>query len=305
MKASFLFFLFLLCGSAFAANLKFDMLASGQIKATGTEFTESATGNKQVNFYKNGDFLTSITMNPNGSFSYTAPKETFIEADKLTVKVLQYLGKSSHFTKTVAYHYEVEKETIVFTSLEKGQIRAVGSNFTKSFTKLDQVNFYKNGKFLDQVKANANGSFSYTSPANTFTKADKMTVKVLNYLGNGEHFNKSSTYNYVAPVNDTEYIRGCSRMSSAANEAYCLKLKVPAAISAACTLTSSIYNEALCLYYGTNPQTTVACVKYMTSVYNESVCLWTKTLAPETIRYCGTYTTSVASELACIQNAKR
>ncbi len=304
MKALILLLtLVLSIGSAFAAYIDFENLSEGQVRVVGSGFTRSATGNKQVNFYVNGDYLTKITMNSNGSFSYTTKKNEVSNGDQLTVKVLQYNSSQSHFTKTNTYYFKKQTEgSVTVEALDYGQVRVVGKNFVDSKTNDDQVNIYKNGDFLNKVNLNSNGSFSYTSPKNTFTNNDKITVKVLQYYGNGDHAVFTGTYKKVV---DSSYIAACyANTGTYTNEQLCLSLRVPARISYACGAYAGTYsNEATCLKAQTEPETTKACATYMGTYTNEAACLKTKNLSPSIIRDCSVYSWTYAGELACIQNA--
>jgi hypothetical protein len=303
MRFGFLFlFLILNLASAFGANITFENFAFGQMRATGHEFV--GAHNKQVNIYKNGDFLQQIQLNPNGSFSYTTPKNYLNNGDRLTVKVLQYLGNSRHYEKTGVYSFATH--SIEFSSLGDGQMRVVGRNLNDSRSNDKQINFYNNGKYIDHIFMNPNGSFSYTAPMRTFQAGDNFTVKVLNYLGNGNHLQSSAIYK---PAYDDyiEVLRACQQnTSSRANEELCVKLRVPAHISFSCNKnTSSTSNEALCLQVRTNPETARACYRFMSNSSNEEACLKTVNLSPERIEACNLYTSSSSAELNCILNARR
>lgn len=304
MKFSAFFLLFVLTlANAFGANIKFESLASGQMRATGSDFNNGATNNKQINFYKNGKFFEQVNMNSNGSFSYTSPKNTFVKNDIFSVKVLQYISNNKHYEKSATYDFSVANHGLEFTNLDNGQIRVVGKNFNQSLTNDEQVNFYKNGDFIDHIFRNSNGSFSYTTPSNTFNDGDKITVKVLNYLGNGKHFTETSTYK-VSYEDNYDYIEGCYKNTGTySNEELCLRLKVPARISKGCGLyTATFDNEAICLTVRTEPDTAKACFKYMGTYSNEAACLKTKNLSPAIIKQCGNATT-YSGELTCIQTA--
>lgn len=307
MKFTMFFVVLLLTmASAFAANIKFESLASGQMRATGSEFT-AGNRNNQINFYKNGQYFEKTKLNPNGSFSYTSSKDLFRKNDRLTVKVLQYVSNSIHFEKTGVYDYVVETHSLEFKPLPNGQVTIVGKEFTKEGANNDQVNFYNNGDYIDHVFMNSNGSFSYTAPMKTFKMGDKLTVKVLNYLGNGQHFEKTVVYRYNDQPDNNDYVRGCyTNTSTYANEALCMQLRVPFAISQGCgAYTSTHSNESVCLRVRTVPATAKACKQFMGTFSNEEVCLRTINLAPAKIENCGRFTSSYAAELSCIYNASR
>jgi len=304
--ATFFLVLLMTMASAFAATIKFESLASGQMRATGFEFTQGARSN-QINFYKNGQYFEKTKLNPNGSFSYTSAKELFKKNDKLTVKVLQYVSNSVHFEKTGLYDFVAETHTLDFKTLPNGQMTIVGKEFSKEGANNDQVNFYNNGDYIDHVFINANGSFSYTAPVKTFKNGDKLTVKVLNYLESGKHFEKTVEYKFNDEPTNNDYVRGCySHTTSYSNEALCLQLRVPFPISQSCAAyTSSYSNEAVCLKVRTVPATAKACKLFMGSYSNEEVCLRTINLSPAKIENCGRYTSSYSAELTCILNASR
>lgn len=206
MKSLTILLTFLLSlASAFAAQIDFKSLASGQFQITGSDFNRSATNNKQVNIYKNGDYIEQIQLNRNGSFSYTSPKDTFKQQDQITVKVLQYISQSQHFEKSAFYNFSHGNHSIEFTSLSNGQMTAVGRNFNSPYVNNKQVNFYKNGDFFAQIFLNDNGSFSYTTPARTFRDNDKFTIKVLQYIGTDKHFEKTGTYQFNSNPVPTNY----------------------------------------------------------------------------------------------------
>lgn len=308
-------------GSALAAYIDFDSLSNGQMRAEGKGFTSSATRNRQVNIYKNGDFQTQINLNSNGSFSYTSPRNTFSKRDTMTVKVLQYHSNSRHYEQSAAYNYDnggynpgYGRHSIEFRELSNGQMTAVGKNFNRPYSNNNQVNFYKNDKFFADITMNDNGSFSYTAPARTFRRGDTFTVKVLQYLGNGKHYEESARYNndddhdhgggHNPGHGNNDYVRTCALYTSTrALEAICIENRVPANVAYACfKSTSSQQNEGICLRTRTNPETTVACKQYMSTQQTEAACLRKKDLSLNTIRNCS-YASTIALELRCIENA--
>lgn len=295
-------FLILSLASAFGAHISFDNLPSGQMRAAGVGFERAH--NRQVNIYKNKDFIQQIQINANGSFSYTTPKNLLRNGDRLTVKVLQFIGSSQHFERTGVYSFA--QHSIEFSSLAEGQMRVVGRNLTDSKSHDKQINFYNNGKYFDHVFINANGSFSYTAPMRTFQAGDNFTVKVLNYLGNGNHLQSSATYK---PAYDDyiDVLRSCSQNTSTqATEELCIQLRVPAHISASCKVnTSTLSTESLCLRVRTSPETARACKRFMSTVSTETACLKTVNLAPSKIEACKLYTRTVSAELECIQTVSR
>ncbi len=299
----FLFAFILSIASSFAQNIRFESLSEGRIKATGTGFYDSATGNRQVNFYHNGKFITQINMDYNGSFTYTSRSYSFQNNDTLTVKVLQYISHNTHYERTGSYYYRPGPSTderLTFTSLPNGQMRVVGRNLGDRYAD-GQVNFYRNDRYFAQIRMNANGSFSYTSPMNTFYRGDRFTVKVLQYWGSGRHLESSQTYFGETP--DDDYVVACTRnATNYANQRLCIELRVPSHISYACgndTRTSE--NEAICLRYRSAPEKTTACHEYMRTIYNEASCLKIQGLTPSRIRHCGISSRDEQEELRCIR----
>jgi hypothetical protein len=301
-KLAILLTLLLSVSSAFAAFIDFKSMENGQIRVTGTGFTRSATNNKQVNIYKNDSYVTKISLNSNGSFSYTTTRNLLENDDRFTVKVLQYYSNKKHFERTSSYFFKKKEDgNVTMEDLSNGQIRIVGKGFTDAHTNDDQVNFYKNGDFFKSIFLNSNGSFSYTTPKNTFKYSDKLTVKVLQYYGHGEHAIFKGIYKFKKI--DSTYKAACYKNTSTyTNERLCLNLRVPSRVSYACgNYTGTYSNETTCLKTKTNPETTKACSKYMGTYTNEAACLKTKNLSPSSIKNCSLTTWSYSSELRCIQ----
>ncbi|MCB9094487.1 MAG: hypothetical protein H6621_05390 [Halobacteriovoraceae bacterium] len=94
------------------------------------------------------------------------------------------------FFLTFITSFAVSAQSLQFKNLDAGQVLVKGSGFNKAY----DVNFYKYSDYLDQIKMNSNGSFSYTTPRNTFQHGNKMVVKVLNYNGSGNHYERSWEY---------------------------------------------------------------------------------------------------------------
>src|SRR5690606_15418118 len=148
-----------------------------------------------------------------------------------------------HYERTGTYQYNGGGHgngyhSVDITSLPRGQMQVVGKNFTCPHTHNDQEKFYKNRQFFAVIKMNYNVSYSYTSPVNTFKRGDELTVKVLQYLGNGHHYEKSATYRQQHDDDhdyDPNYVIACMRnTSSISNQDLCIELRVPGRISEAC-----------------------------------------------------------------------
>lgn len=75
------------------------------------------------------------------------------------------------------------------------QVIVKGSGFNPNLDKKYQVNVYVAGDFLGSTWTE-NGSFSYTTPKGKVSDGDKLTVKVLDFKGPGNHYAESKNVNF-------------------------------------------------------------------------------------------------------------
>jgi hypothetical protein len=82
-----------------------NLVSTGQVQVDGSGFKKGSQ-KFQANFYKQVEgsnkeqFLKTIPVNQNGSFSYKTPANTFKHKDDIILKVLQFKGEGKHFVET-------------------------------------------------------------------------------------------------------------------------------------------------------------------------------------------------------------
>ncbi len=83
--------------------------------------------------------------------------------------------------------------SIQLTDFNGNQATVVGQGFENDRQRSYQVNVYVNGNFVADINTNSNGSFSYTTPSGSVSRGDRLSVKVLNWSGSGNHYERSFT----------------------------------------------------------------------------------------------------------------
>lgn len=173
-----------------------DKIVNGRMNINGSGFNSNKT--HQVNFYRNGKFLTSKSMR-HGSFHVSL--RSIKNHDSIKVRVLDYYGRGQHLTRYLtakkkytkkrttvkAYSYKIPRYTPtinVSEILESGSVRVHGFDFERRHN----VNIFLNGRYVRNMTV-SNGNFDLNLRGLNY--GDNVTVKVLDYYGPGFHLEQT------------------------------------------------------------------------------------------------------------------
>lgn len=174
-------------------DIKGEELRNGRMTIIGSHLQTHLT--YQVNFYVNQKFVAQ-TVAKGGQFRFTL--DNLQNGDVVDVSVLNYYGNGQHkhvYLQAKQPHAKAALKLnyspyISTSSLNtNGNLEVRGHGFDRTY----DINIYVNDHFQSTVRINK----SFSEMLKGVKTGDKVTVKVLNYYGNGQHLERhfyASTY---------------------------------------------------------------------------------------------------------------